>query len=103
MKLHTKAVRVAHRQYGLLTHAQAIALGYSPNQIRTYVHTGAWVQIRKSVYVVGAVPPSWEQTLCAVTLGFDDLPVGLANCAGIGDHIEISGFQVLEQNVAFKR
>ena len=34
---------------------------------------------------------------------FDDLPVGLANRARIGDHVEISGFQVLEQNVAFKR
>ena len=33
----------------------------------------------------------------------DDLPVGLANRARIGDHIEISGFQVLEQNVAFER
>ncbi|HEX4904651.1 MAG TPA: type IV toxin-antitoxin system AbiEi family antitoxin domain-containing protein [Acidimicrobiales bacterium] len=72
MKLHTKAARVAHRQYGMLTYAQALELGYSRSQIRTHVSTGAWVEIRKGVYIVGAVPPSWEQTLCAVTLGFDD-------------------------------
>jgi hypothetical protein len=34
---------------------------------------------------------------------FDDLPVGLANRARVGDHVETSGFHVLEQNVAFKR
>lgn len=72
MKLHEKAVRVARRQYGLLAHGQAIAIGYSPRQIRTLLHDGMWVEIRRGIYVVGGVPPSWEQTLCAVTLGFDD-------------------------------
>lgn len=72
MKLHTKAARVAHRQYGMLTYAQALDLGYSRSQIRTNVLTGAWVEIRKGVYIVGGVPPSWEQALLAVTLGFDD-------------------------------
>lgn len=72
MKLHTRAARVAHRQYGLLTYTQALDLGYSRSQIRTNILTGAWVEIRKGVYIVGGVPPSWEQTLLAVTLGFDD-------------------------------
>jgi hypothetical protein len=72
LRLDSKAVRLARRQHGLLTHAQALALGYSISEIRTHLHTGAWAEIRRGVYVIGGVPPSWEQTLAAVTLGFDD-------------------------------
>lgn len=72
MRLDSKAARIARRQYGLLTHAQALALGYSISEIRTHLHTGAWAEIRRGVYVIGGVPPTWEQTLAAVTLGYDD-------------------------------
>ena len=98
MKLHTKAARVAHRQYGLLTYAQAILLGYSPSQIRTNLHTGAWVETRKGVYVVGGVPPSWEQTLCAVTLGFEDCWISHGTAARLGmlKHApEVDGIEIL--------
>lgn len=98
MKLHTKAARVAHRQYGLLTHAQAIDLGYTRSQIRTNLHTGAWAEIRKGVYVVGGVPPSREQTLLAVTLGFEDCWISHGTSARLRKlkHApEIDGIEVL--------
>lgn len=72
MKLHEQAARIARRQHGLLSHGQAIAIGYTARQIRTLLHDGAWVEIRRGIYIVGGVPPSWEQALLAVTLGFDD-------------------------------
>lgn len=67
-----RAARLARRHYGLLTHEQALSVGLTPKQIRRLLATGAWRIERRGVYVVGGVPPSWEQTLCAVTLPFDD-------------------------------
>jgi hypothetical protein len=67
-----RVARLARRQYGLITHAQALSSGMSASTIRRRLATGAWRLERRDVYVVGGVPPSWEQTLCAVTLPFDD-------------------------------
>lgn len=72
MEIDAKAARIARRQYGLLTRAQAITIGFSDKAIRTRLARGSWAEIRRGVYVVGGVPPSWEQTICAVTLPFDD-------------------------------
>jgi hypothetical protein len=81
MRLDAMASRHARRQYGLLTRAQALALGYSPKQIRTKLELGTWVEIRRGVYIVGGVPPSWEQALCAVVLPFDDAWIGIGTAA----------------------
>ena len=72
MELDARAARVARRQYGLLLHRQALAIGFTPQRIRTRLARAAWAEIRPGIYVVGGVPPSWEQTLCAVTLPFGD-------------------------------
>ena len=72
MELDGRAARVSRRQYGLLSRTQALDIGYSSKQIRTRVRTGAWAAIRRGVYVIGGVPPSWEQTLCAVTLAIEE-------------------------------
>ena len=72
MELDARAARIAAQQLGLLLHAQALNIGYSPRQIRTRLASGAWRLIRKGVYVIGGAPPSWEQTLLAITLPFDD-------------------------------
>ena len=72
MQVLERVARLARRQYGLITHEQCLALGLTIQQIRTLLASGAWRMERRGVYVVGGVPPSWEQTLCAVTLPFDD-------------------------------
>ena len=72
MEVLARVARLARRQYGLISHDQAVELGLSAQQIRTLVATGAWRVERRGVYVVGGAPPSWEQTLLAVTLPFDD-------------------------------
>jgi hypothetical protein len=72
MELDARAARLARRQRGLLSHEQALALGYSRQAIRTKLARATWAEIRPGVYVIGGVPSSWEQTLLAVTLPFDD-------------------------------
>ena len=67
-----KVNRVARRQYGLITHQQCLDAGMPARTIREQVAAGRWRVERPGVYVVGGVPPSWEQTVLAVTLGFDD-------------------------------
>src|SRR5688572_15443179 len=49
-----------------------MAAGLSASTVHEQVAAGRWRQERPGVYVVGAVPPSWEQTVLAVTLGYDD-------------------------------
>ena len=98
MKLHERAARVARRQYGLLAHPQATAIGYTPRQIRTLLHDGVWVEIRRGVYIVGGVPPSWEQALLAVTLGFDDCWIAHGTAARLWNlrHApQIDGIEIL--------
>jgi hypothetical protein len=73
--------RIARRQYGLVTHQQCLDLGMSSSTIREQVASGRWRVERPGVYVVGGVPPSWEQTVAAVTLGFDDCWLSHATAA----------------------
>jgi len=72
MQALERVVRLARRQHGLVTHQQCLDLGMAPSTIAERLRSGAWRQERRGVYVVGGVPPSWEQTLFAVTLPFDD-------------------------------
>jgi len=72
MEAMARVVRLARRQYGLVTHDQCLRLGLTASMIARLLASGAWRVERRGVYVVGGVPPSWEQTLLAVTLPFDD-------------------------------
>lgn len=72
MEAIERVVRLARRQYGLVTHQQCLDLGMAASTIAERLASGAWRLERYGVYVVGGVPPSWEQTLCAVTLPFSD-------------------------------
>jgi hypothetical protein len=72
VELDARVARVARRQYGLLSCVQALAIGYSPKQIRTRLRRGTWTAVRRGVYVIGGAPPSWEQTLLAVTLAVEE-------------------------------
>lgn len=59
---------LARTQYGLITRAQAAGLGMSPQALRTAVALGRWDRVRHGVYVIGAVPTSWEQRVLAACL-----------------------------------
>jgi hypothetical protein len=67
-----RVVRLARRQYGLVTHEQCLRLGMKASTIAERLADGSWRQERVGVYVVGGVPPAWEQTVLAVTLPYED-------------------------------
>ncbi|RYP86689.1 hypothetical protein EKO23_08465 [Nocardioides guangzhouensis] len=48
---------VAARQHGLFTRRQALVAGYTDQEIRRHVRTGAWVPVRRGVYVL---PEVWD-------------------------------------------
>lgn len=60
--------RTARRQDGLVTIAQARAAGLGRSAVRHRIETGRWELARRTVYVIGGVPPSWIQTVLAVCL-----------------------------------
>jgi hypothetical protein len=64
--------RLARRQYGLVTHQQCLLAGLPPRTIRNQIALGHWRVMRTGVYVIGGVPPSWEQTVLAPTMRVDD-------------------------------
>lgn len=72
MQAIERVVRLARRQRGLATQDQCLAAGMSASTIAELVLRGAWSRIRPGVYIVGGAPATWEQTLLAVTLGYDD-------------------------------
>ena len=63
-----KAMRVAARQWGVLTRQQALKAGLTRNQIAYRVQTGQWLQPVRGVFVVAGVPRSWEQSLTIASL-----------------------------------
>lgn len=54
-------VAIARGQHGLITREQAHRLGATDRQINHRVAKGRWARQRAGVYVVGAVPTTWEQ------------------------------------------
>jgi very-short-patch-repair endonuclease len=63
-----QATRVAARQWGALSRAQAIKAGLTPDQIAYRVRTGQWHQPVRGVYIVAGAPGRWEQALMAACL-----------------------------------
>lgn len=75
------AERFAARQHGLITHAQARASGLTEHQIRGRTRSGRWMLVRRQVYVVAGVPPTWHQAVLAVTLSCGDVVAAGWTCA----------------------
>jgi Transcriptional regulator, AbiEi antitoxin len=101
-----KVARVARRQKGLVTHQQALACGMTAETVRHRVETGAWSEIRRGVYIVGGAPPTWEQTLLAVTLPFEDCWIDLGTAARLWDmrHApEVDAIEVLRPYGRYRR
>ena len=106
MEAIERVVRRARLQYGLITHAQCLRLGMRPSTIAERLASGAWTQIRRGVYVVGGVPPSWEQSLLAVTLSFDDCWVSHdtgARLLGLPNPPKLDAIEILRPYGRFRR
>lgn len=61
-------VRIARAQHGLISAEQVMEVGGTADQIDWRVATGRWSRQRRGVYVVGAAPPTWEQSVLAACL-----------------------------------
>jgi very-short-patch-repair endonuclease len=60
--------RLAERQHGLITRAQARGAGLSPRAIDRRLATGGFITVHRRVYRVAGVPLSWEQRILAACL-----------------------------------
>jgi hypothetical protein len=60
--------RLGARQYGLVTFEQLDSFGMTRDMRRQRVKDGRLRQVRRFVYAIAGVPPSWFQTVLAAVL-----------------------------------
>jgi len=60
--------RLAAGQYGVISRAQALAVGLSPATIRRRVALEEWTVWLPGTYLTGSARPSWRQALMAAAL-----------------------------------
>ncbi len=63
-----KAMRIAARQWGVLTRRQAIEAGLEPHQIEHRLRNGRWREVARGVYAVAGAPNCWEQKVMIACL-----------------------------------
>lgn len=68
MQAEREIERVAARQHGVFSRAQAMEAGLSVKMIETRLTSGAWLRMATSVYAIAAVPPNWERQVSAALL-----------------------------------
>ena len=75
-----RLARLAARQFGLFTRAQALRIGYSCDGVARRVRRGAWIPVHRGVYRLPGAPESIDQRYLAATLygGPHALPSGEA-------------------------
>jgi hypothetical protein len=59
---------IAAAQFGLISHAQAVACGMSPHAIHRRVAARRWDRVLPGVYRLVGAPSSWEQRLMAAVV-----------------------------------
>ncbi|HZR13182.1 MAG TPA: type IV toxin-antitoxin system AbiEi family antitoxin domain-containing protein [Acidimicrobiia bacterium] len=64
----SRAAAIAGSQYGLLSAAQAVAIGFTPNAIRTRVTRGRWDRMLPGVYRIAGAPTRGRQAALAAAL-----------------------------------
>jgi len=62
--------KVAARQWGLITRAQATRLGATERMIAVRLRTGRWERVHRSVYRLAEYPMPWESEVMAACLLF---------------------------------
>jgi hypothetical protein len=65
------SARLAARQHGLITVFQLRDLGMTRGMLRARVEAGRLTLVRRFVYAIAGVPPSWPQTVLAAVLAAD--------------------------------
>lgn len=77
-----RADRLASRQYGLLSRAQALANGLTRHQIEARVASARWILVAPSVYRIAGAPTGWQQNAMAACLAGPAGTVGSHLTAG---------------------
>ena len=67
-KADRKAMQIAARQWGVLSHAQATGAGLTPDQVTYRLQTGQWRLVARGVYIVAGAPDRWEQQVMIACL-----------------------------------
>jgi predicted transcriptional regulator of viral defense system len=75
--------RLACRQHGLVTAAQLAGLGYSPDEVRLLVATGRLIRVRRGVYRLCGVVPTWRSAALAAVLAAGERAVLSHRSAGV--------------------
>jgi hypothetical protein len=60
--------RVAARQWGVVSRAQALDAGLTRHQIARRISSGRWIVLRRGVFAIAGTPPSWEQAVVGAVL-----------------------------------
>ena len=86
-----KAAELAETQHGLITIAQARALGLGRHAIAHRVARGRWIRVHAGVYRLPGTERSWEQRLHALVLASG--PVAAASHRSAAALLQIPGFE----------
>lgn len=68
MSATTATASIAARQHGLITRGQLLGAGFSPDQIRRRVRSGALERLAAGVFRAGGAPLTWHSTVLAAVL-----------------------------------
>lgn len=68
METERQLSKLARRQHGLVTLAQATAAGVSPEAVRWRVRTGRWNRISPGVFALAGTANTWRQKTMAAVL-----------------------------------
>ena len=60
--------RLARRQHGVFTRAQAMRAGLTPRMIERRVTSGTWIRLARGIYAHAAHPPTWRRQVKAAEL-----------------------------------
>ncbi len=71
----SRVARLAARQAGLVSRAQALALGLTDSSLKRRLRTGHWERVHPGVYQLAGVPPSWIGRVWAAALAVGPLAV----------------------------
>ena len=74
--------RLAARQHGVFTRAQALALGVTPRTADRRARTGTWELLYPAVYRLAGAPVTWRQSLLAACFAWGDGAVISHRAAG---------------------
>ncbi len=63
-----RIARLAARQAGTFSRAQALALGMTDSSILRRIRSGRWVVLHPGVYILAGAPPAWHSEVWAAAL-----------------------------------